>query len=206
MTSNMTSLDCHYSEVKPDAQGSGSRLVYLLKRFLWSCVQLPFWPKMPRVLSPLRIMLLRLFGARIARACFIGSARIWIPWNLEMNESAAVANGAELYNLAPISIGPYSVISQGSYLCTATHDYTKPNFPLYSRPITVHGRAWVAARAFLAPGVTIGEGAVVGACSVVTKNVRPWTVCAGNPCREIKTREPVDQMLTTPFGSRSLRL
>lgn len=198
-----SSLECRHPGLELSANGHGRKWEYFLKRFLWSCVQLPFWPKTPRVLNPLRIMLLRLFGARIGRGCVVGSVRIWIPWNLQMDEFAVVANGAELYNLAPIRIGAHSVVSQEGCLCTSTHDYTQPDFPLYSRPITVGARAWIAARAFIAPGITVGEGAVVGACSVVTKNVSPWAVCVGNPCREIKQREPVAQVLTAPWGSRS---
>jgi putative colanic acid biosynthesis acetyltransferase WcaF len=161
---------------------------YMLKRLLWSCVQLPFWPKMPRRLSPLRIFLLRSFGARIGRNCRVDAARIWVPWNLEMDEWSVIAGGVEIYNLAPIRIGANSVVSQRAYLCTASHDYTLTDFPLYSKPITVEPSAWVAAGVFVAPGVTVGEGAVVGAFSVVTRNVPPWTVCAGNPCRVIKPR------------------
>ena len=178
---------------------------YLLKRCLWSSVQLPFWPKMPRVFSPLRIMLLRLFGARIGRGCMVGSARIWIPWNLAMGEFAVVANDAELYNLAPIRIGAHTVISQRSYLCSATHDYTKPEFPLIAKSINVGAGAWIAAGVFVAPGISVGDGAVVGACSVVTKDVPEWTVCAGNPCKVIKSRPQVAQVLTTPLGSRVRR-
>lgn len=163
--------------------------IYLLKRLLWSCVQILFWPKMPRRLSPLRIALLRAFGAQIGRNCLVGGARIWVPWNLHMGEFSAIGSGAEIYNLAQVRVGANSVISQRAYLCTATHDYTKSDFPLYSRPITIGASAWIAACAFIAPGIKVGEGAVVGACSVVTKDVPPWTVCAGNPCRIIKHRQ-----------------
>jgi putative colanic acid biosynthesis acetyltransferase WcaF len=201
----MTSTQCPHSIVRLDAHDQNRRFGYLLKRLLWSCVQLPFWPKMPRVLSPLRIMLLRLFGARIGRGCMVGSTRIWIPWNLEMDEFAVLASDAELYNLAPIRIGAHSVVSQRSYLCTATHDYTNPDFRLFSKAITVGAGAWIAACVFVAPGVSVGEGAVVGACSVVTKDIPPWTVCAGNPCRVIKSRPRVAQVLTAPLGSRFMR-
>jgi putative colanic acid biosynthesis acetyltransferase WcaF len=108
--------------------------------------------------------------------------------NLEMGDYSVLGAGVQVYNLAPISIGSNCVISQDSYLCSATHDYTDPAFPLESRPITVHSGAWIAAKVFVAPGITIGEGAVVGACSVVTRPVPPWMVCAGNPCRPIKPR------------------
>jgi putative colanic acid biosynthesis acetyltransferase WcaF len=162
---------------------------YFVKRFAWACVQLPFWPKMPRALSPLRILLLKLFGAKIGRGCLVTSARIWVPWNLTMEDFAVIGDGAEIYNLASIHIGANSVVSQRSYLCTATHDYTKPEFPLYSRPITIGPSAWIAANVFVGPGTKVGEGAVVGACSVVTNDIPPWTVCAGNPCRVIKPRK-----------------
>jgi putative colanic acid biosynthesis acetyltransferase WcaF len=161
---------------------------YMLGRLLWACVQLPFWPKMPRRLSPLRIALLRLFGARIGRKCWIDGARIWVPWNLRMDDWSVIGVGAEIYNLAPVRIGANTVVSQRAYVCTATHDYARPDFPLYSLPVTIEASAWVAAGAFIGPGIHVGEGAVVGAYSVVTKDVPAWTVCAGNPCRPIKPR------------------
>jgi putative colanic acid biosynthesis acetyltransferase WcaF len=158
-------------------------------RVLWHCVQLPFFPHTPRLLSPLRVLLLRLFGARIARACHIGpGVKIWIPWNLTMGERSAIGMGTEIFNFAPVEIGAHVVLSQRSYVCTSTHDYTHPHFPLVSAPIRIESQAWVAAEVFLAPGVTVGEGAVIGARSVVTKSMPPWLVCAGNPCRPMKAR------------------
>ena len=167
---------------------SHSNWRYRFKRLLWACVQFIFWPQMPRVLSPLRILLLRIFGARIGRKCRVDGARIWLPWNLEMGEWSVIGGNAEIYNLAPIQIGANTVVSQRAYLCTATHDHSRADFPLSSKPITIGNSAWIAAGAFLAPGVRVGEGAVVGAYSVVTKDVPPWMVCAGNPCRPLKPR------------------
>jgi putative colanic acid biosynthesis acetyltransferase WcaF len=160
-----------------------------LLRVLWHCFQLPFFAHTPRMLSPLRIFLLRLFGAKVGRACQVDNGvKIWIPWNLTLGERSCIGANTEIFNFAPVEIGSHVVISQRSYLCTSTHDYTHPHFPLVSSPIAVQSQAWVAAEVFLAPGVTIGEGAVIGACSVVTKSMPAWTVCAGNPCRPLKPR------------------
>jgi len=162
---------------------------YLAMRALWACVQLPFFSRTPKSLSGLRVALLRLFGAEIGKRCFIGGGtRIWVPSDLRMGDFVAIGEGVKVYNLAPISIGSNTVISQGTYLCTATHDYTDPAFRLDSLPISIGSSVWIAANVFVAPGIAIGEGAVVGACSVVTRDVPAWMVCAGNPCRPLKPR------------------
>jgi acetyltransferase-like isoleucine patch superfamily enzyme len=160
-----------------------------LLRALWHCFQLPFFEHTPRVLSPLRIFLLRLFGAKIGPGCQIdGGVKVWIPWNLRMGAHSTIGFNSEIYNFAPVGIGDHVVISQRGYICTATHDYTHPHFPLVSARVTIQSQAWVAAAVFIAPNVTIGEGAVIGACSVVTKSMPAWTICAGNPCRPLKPR------------------
>jgi len=105
--------------------------------------------------------------------------------NLEQFFSA-IGRRVWLYNFAPIRIGTNTVVSQDSVLCTSSHDYTHPHLPLYSREIIVGDEAWIAANCFVMPGITVGSGAVVGACSVVTKSIPPWMVCAGNPCRPLK--------------------
>lgn len=163
---------------------------YLVKRGLWACFQLPFWSATPRALTKFRIALLRLFGAKIGRNCRVNcGVRVWEPWNLVMGDYAVLGDSVEVYNLAPIDIGSNSVISQRTYLCSATHDYTDTSFPLYSKPIRIGSSVWVAAGAFVGPGVTLGDGAVIGAFSVVTRDMPEWMVCAGNPCRPIKPRE-----------------
>lgn len=161
----------------------------LVLRALWQCVQLPFYPLRPRALSPVRVVLLRLFGAKIGRNVLIcGGVRIHVPWNLEIGDHTAIGDKVEIYNLAPVRIGEHTTISQHAYLCASSHEYTRSDFPLYSLPVTIGRQAWVASGAFLGPGVTIGDGAVVGARSVVLRDIPPWTVAAGNPCRVIRAR------------------
>jgi putative colanic acid biosynthesis acetyltransferase WcaF len=114
--------------------------------------------------------------------------KIWAPWNLILERQCGIASGAILYSQGIIRIGERVVISQGAHLCAGTHDYTKPGFPLLTLPITIGNHSWVAAEAFIHPGVTIGEGSVIGARAVVTKDMPGWTICAGNPCKPIKQR------------------
>ena len=135
-----------------------------------------------------RLFLLRLFRAKVGKAYIRPSCKIWAPWNLEVGEGTALDEEVYCYSVAPIKIGSSAVISREVFLCTASHDFQSSTHDLISAPIIIHDYAWVAARAFVGPGVTIGEGAVVGACAVVTKDVEPWTVVAGNPARFVKNR------------------
>jgi putative colanic acid biosynthesis acetyltransferase WcaF len=118
----------------------------------------------------------------------MGGVKVWMPWNLTISDFTAIGRNVEIYNFAEISIGSNTVISQYSYLCSATHDYTHPHMTLTWFPITIGNSCWLAADTFVAPGVSIGDGCVIGARSVVTKSMPEWSVCAGNPCRALKPR------------------
>jgi putative colanic acid biosynthesis acetyltransferase WcaF len=159
----------------------------MLGRVLWWAVSSSLFRYSPRPLHRWRTFLLQCFGARLGAGCHIyGSAKIWAPWNLECGPRACIADDAEIYNPAMVVLGEGVVVSQGAFLCTASHDYQNPAFPLIHGSIVVGKRAWVAARALVLMGVTIGEGSVIGAGSVVTSDVPPNTVCAGNPARVVK--------------------
>lgn len=160
-------------------------------RMLWTIVWGVFARPLPRsVGSGWKRFLLRLFGARIdATAIVYSSAKVYYPANLMMGSYACLASGVDCYNVAPITIGANSTVSQGAYLCTASHDITDPLNPLVTKPIVIEDQAWVAAGAFVGMGVTIGQGAVVGARAAVFKDVEPWTVVGGNPAKFIKRRE-----------------
>jgi len=163
--------------------------LYLAKRLAWHCMQVPFWNGMPKRMSFLRVALLRLFGATIGKRCLVcAGVRVWEPWNLVMGDYSVLGTGAEIYNLAQITIGSNAVVSQESFLCTSSHDYSDPALRLFSLPITIHDGVWIAARVFIGPGVSIARGAVIGAGAVVVRDMPSMTVCAGNPCRPIKPR------------------
>lgn len=160
-------------------------------RMLWTIVWGVFARPLPRsVGSGWKRFLLQLFGARIdATAIVYSSAKVYYPANLTMGAYACLASDVDCYNVAPITIGANSTVSQGAYLCTASHDITDPLNPLVTKPIVIEDQAWVAAGAFVGMGVTIGQGAVVGARAAVFKDVEPWTVVGGNPAKFIKRRE-----------------
>ena len=105
-----------------------------------------------------------------------------------MGSQVWIDRDVNLYNVDRITIGDNAIVSDGAYICTASHDISKGDFPLTTAPINIGAGAWVAAHACVMPGVTIGEGAVVAAGAVVTKDVPPWTVVGGNPARPIKKR------------------
>ncbi|WP_293713707.1 putative colanic acid biosynthesis acetyltransferase [uncultured Parabacteroides sp.] len=161
-----------------------------LKRACWNVVYVfAFRPLSLSAFNCWRLFLLRLFGAKLHPTVHIySSARIWAPWNLEMDAYSCLAPHVDCYNTDLIKIGAHTIISQKSYLCASSHDISNPCHPLITAPIVIEDQVWIAADTFIAMGVKIKQGAVVGARSCVFKDVEPWTVVGGNPAREIKKR------------------
>jgi putative colanic acid biosynthesis acetyltransferase WcaF len=163
-----------------------------LRRLMWNVCWAIFFRFSPRPLFAWRSMLLRLFGAKLGPNCkFYPSSRVWAPWNLVCSDLVAVGDGAEIYNPAPVRLGSHAILSQNSYLCGATHDFDDPAFPLLAYAMEVGPYAWVCARACVAPGVNVGEGAVLGLASVATRDLEPWGVYAGSPAAKVKQRNRV---------------
>ena len=170
----------NYSETKP----------HFKKRIVWKIVNVTLFRLFPSsTMKGWRNMLLRLFGARIDKEALVySSCDIFAPWNLILGRSC-VGPHVKLYNKDKIEIGDDSVVSQYSYLCTASHDIGSLMLPLKTSPIIVDNHVWIAADCFIGMGVHIGAGAVVGARAAVFKDVEPWTVAGGNPAKVIKTRK-----------------
>lgn len=185
-------LECREADVNLDLASYQNRhsLKSKIARAVWNTVWTCLFRPTPRgFLNGWRIFLLRLNGAKIGCNCVVHpSCKVWQPWNLSIGNYVALSEYVDCYSVDRITIGDSVTISQGSYLCCASHDISSRIMELTYKPITIESQAWVAARAFIAPGVTVGEGAVVGACAVVTKDVAPWTVVAGNPARVVKKR------------------
>ena len=165
-----------------------------IRRGLWACARTVFFRPTPKRLgNSWRLFVLRCFGATIdGRPLILPSVRILQPWLLTMGKGGAIGDQAEIYNYTRITIGAHTVISQQVCLSTGSHDFTDPLFPLIWKPITIGSGCWIAARAFVLPGVTIGDGTVVGACSLVSKDLPPWSICAGNPCKVLRPRTMKD--------------
>jgi putative colanic acid biosynthesis acetyltransferase WcaF len=160
-----------------------------LFRLAWGLVDTVLFRFSPKPLHGWRVFLLRRFGAKVGHGVHVyPGVKIWAPWNLDLEDECGIGNGVILYSQGKITIGRRAVISQGAHLCAGTHDYNEPGFPLLTKPITIGREAWVAAEAFIHPGITIGEGCVIGARAVVTKDMPAWMVCTGHPCKPIKER------------------
>ena len=161
-----------------------------LGRVVWAVAWCLLFRPSPRICFAWRRGVLRLFGAKVGRHARIApSVRIWAPWNLDVGEDASLAHHVDCYCVDRITIGAHATVSQEAFLCSATHDVSDPNMRLVTAPIFIEDQAWVCARAFISPGVRVSVGSVVGACSVVTRDVAPWTIVAGNPARMINSRQ-----------------
>lgn len=176
-------------KVSPKEGGATFPLRNRLLRALWrvSWWALASWT--PPMLHPWRRFLLRLFGASVAGNCDVhGSATVWFPGHLRMAERSLLGPRVNCYNVAPVTLGAWAIVSQDAHLCAASHDIDDPGFPLIAAPIVIGANAWIAAEAFVGPGVKVGEGAVLGARAVAARDLEGWTVYVGNPASAKRAR------------------
>jgi putative colanic acid biosynthesis acetyltransferase WcaF len=177
--------------------GQGSSTPYSARvisgRLLWAFVQASVFRWSPRPFHALRARMLKLFGADIpepGKVVVFPTVRVVFPWKLSLAPHSMIGPNVSLYNLAHIAVKRGANISQNCHLCAGTHEYARWSMPLVTKPILIGENAWLGADVFVGPGVTVGELCVVGARSVVVRDLPPRTVCAGNPCRVLKERTP----------------
>ena len=158
-------------------------------RLLWDICS-PAFALSPRQFWFWRRSMLRLFGASIAGDVHIyPSAKISIPWNLTIGRESSVGDKAILYALGPITIGPQTTVSQYAHICAGSHDYQAPDMELTKPAIVIGEGVWICADAFVGPGVSIGDRAVIGARCVVMRDAAEDTVYVGNPAKQISRRQ-----------------
>ncbi|MCX6966291.1 MAG: WcaF family extracellular polysaccharide biosynthesis acetyltransferase [Verrucomicrobia bacterium] len=153
-------------------------LLWFLVRFVFFANALP-WP------SFLRVALLRFFGATVGQRVVVRShVNITFPWRLRVGDDVWLGDEVLILSLASVVIESSVCISPRAFLCTGSHRFHSPGFDLVTKPITVHRGSWIAAQAFIAPGIEIGPDSMVCAGSVVLQNVPPGAVVRGNPACE----------------------
>ncbi len=173
----------------PVSGGASFTLANRIERLLWQVVWTLFARWTPPMFSPWRILLLKLFGARVDKGAMISAdAKIWLPRNLMLGMHASIGPGVNCYTMAPISVGPRTIVSQRAHLCAGSHDIADPDFQLIARPISIGADVWIAAEAFVGPGVKVGDGAVLGARGCAFSALDPWTIYRGNPAMAVRPR------------------
>jgi putative colanic acid biosynthesis acetyltransferase WcaF len=179
--------------MKVDVSKNRKAVKYTFKelslRVLWGGGKLVFRIS-PRPFFGFRRWLLRCFGAKVGQHTNIyPSALIYYPWNFSIGDDSSIGEWALVYNLGVITIGNRSTVSQRAHLCAGTHDYEDAAMPLIKPKITIGDDAWICADSFVGPGIAISDRAIVGARSVVVRDVNQSEVVAGNPSKVIKIRE-----------------
>ena len=155
----------------------------------WRIIQSTFFRLSPQFMYGWRRILLRLFGANIGRNVLIRpTVKILFPWKLTIRDWSWIGDEVTLYNMADINIGKNCVVSQKSYLCTSSHDHTKTSFDIFAKPIDIEDDVWIATDVFIAPGITIKAGTVVGFRSTVNKDLPAKMICYGNPAKPMLPR------------------
>lgn len=168
---------------------AGTTKSYKIKLLIWRCVDMIFFKTSPTVFNFWRIFLLRIFGAKIGRGSYISPrATILIPWNFEMGNFSSIDDYAFIKPRVKITIGDYVSIANFVHLIPAGHDVRSRGFESDMQPITIGSGAFIGADTFVYRGVNIGQMAVIGARSVVLKNMPENMICYGHPCMPMSER------------------
>lgn len=171
-------------------QSSPYSFWYKVKSRLWAFINLSFFRWTPFFMRRTRVLMLKLFGANVNWNCSIsGKARIVDPWNLTIGSLSSIDEDCCVRCRGKVTIGEKSCISRGVDILSGSHNISSSKFEMVTAPVIIGSNVWIATKALIGMGVTIGDGAIVGAKAAVFKDVEPWTVVGGNPASFIKNRE-----------------
>lgn len=156
---------------------------------LWWIVQSTLFSLSPQVFYGWRRFLLNSFGAKIGKGTRIRSTtKITYPWKVEIGSNTWIGDDCVLYSLGEIKIGSNVAVAHKVYFNTGGHDYEKITFDIFSKPLVVEDECWITNDVYIAPGVTIGKGTIIGARSTVLKSMPAGKICVGSPAKPIKDR------------------
>ena len=117
----------------------------------------------------------------------------------EIGDYSGIGENSRLYG--KVVLGDYVMMGRECFIYTYNHETSRTDIPMQrqgstpQRPVKIGNDVWLGSRVTILPGVTIGDGAIVGASSVVTKDVPPYAVACGNPARVVKYRnKPRDEL------------
>jgi putative colanic acid biosynthesis acetyltransferase WcaF len=194
---DVTILDARLS--RPLEGGPSFSLSHRVFRLVWQIAWLSLAAWTPPLLARWRRRVLMLFGAQLAPTANVrASARVWYPPHLSMGDHALLGPGVICYNIAPVQIGRRTVVSQRAHLCTGSHDIADRHFQLIAKRINLDDDVWIAAEAFVGPGVRAGQGAVLAARAAAFGDLAPWTVYRGNPAEAVTARSFKEGPRSTP--------
>lgn len=160
----------------------------LWKQILWYFLE-PLFRSHWLPFSGFKVWMLRRFGAQIGQQVRIKpGVRVKFPWRLSVGDYVWIGENTWFDNIAQITIESHVCLSQDVYLCTGNHDWSNPDFKLIPAEIHIEQGSWLAARAVVGPGVTVGQGAVLCLGSVTGRSLQPMTIYAGNPAQLVKQR------------------
>jgi len=169
--------------------GEFDRGAGMAKEALWLVISLLLFRLCPFNFSGLKCAVLRAFGAKIGHNVTI-KPRVIInfPWKLFIGNHVWLGEECWLQNLAQITIGNNVCISPRAFLCSGSHNYKLSTFDLIVKPIVLEDGCWIAANAWVGPGVTVGTHTVLTAGSVTSQNLEAYAIYRGNPAGIVRSR------------------
>ena len=140
--------------------------------------------------SSIKVFLLHMYGAKIGKKVVIKpNVNIKYPWLLTIGDNCWIGEAVWIDNLAQVTIGSNVVLSQGAYLLTGSHDYTKASFDLILGDVTLEDGVWIGAKAMVCPDVTCKSHSILVVGSVATKDLESYTIYQGNPAVKKRMRK-----------------
>ena len=156
---------------------------------IWWIIQDTIFAWSPQFFYGWRRFLLRLFGAKIGKGVLVrSSVKITYPWNVDIGDYSWIGEENVLYSLGKITIGKNVALAHKVYINTGGHDYKKTSFDIFAKPVIIEDQCWITNDVYIAPGVTIGKGSIIGARSTVLSNMPSGKICVGMPAKPIKDR------------------